>query len=95
MIKLVDINALLVASSILIPIVTSLVQSVKALGVNSFYAPLFSIGFGIAIEFLAVGTIVQSPSVGITILLGIVVGLSASGLYSGAMRIKNNEDPMP
>lgn len=84
-------TSLVVASAVLIPIATGIVQIVKGFEVNSFYAPVVSLFVGIALEFLAVGTVVDSPSIRITILLGLIVGLSASGLYSGVGRMTRAE----
>jgi uncharacterized membrane protein (DUF441 family) len=76
-------NDLLLASAILVPIVTALVGVVKMVGLPSRFAPLSAIIIGVAVEFLAVGVVVNSPSVATTVLLGLGVGLSSAGLYSG------------
>lgn len=62
----------------LVPVVMGLVQVVKRLGLPTRFAPILSIAFGIAGAF-----VVAPATVGITIILGIIVGLTASGLYAG------------
>lgn len=79
-----DFTELLVASAVLVPIVVGVVSAIKAAGLDSKFAALIAIALGVAAELLAAGTIVNSPSLGITILLGVGVGLSAAGLYSGS-----------
>ena len=59
--------------TILIPIVTGLVSAIKTAGLPSKYAPAVSLVLGIAAAYLINDTIVS----------GLVIGLSASGLYSG------------
>jgi len=82
-----DFSALLVASGILTPIILGIVSALKSAHMPSTYAPLVSILLGVGAEFLVVGALIPSPSVGVTVLLGIGVGLSASGLYSGGSKI--------
>lgn len=61
----------------LVPVVVGLTAMAK-LYIDSRWAPLISLAFGIGGAFLF-----PAATVAITILSGIVVGLSASGLYSG------------
>jgi hypothetical protein len=61
----------------LVPLTVALTEVVKGLGVTDRYAPVASMCLGIALGFFVFPTI---PSV---ILGGIVIGLTASGLYSG------------
>ena len=66
-----------------IPVVVALVQVTKQVGLNDRYAPVASIVIGIGLaSIVTVGWV--SILVG-----GIVVGLSASGLYSGTLAVKN------
>lgn len=62
----------------LVPLVIGL-TSIAKLYVDNRYAPLISLGFGVALAFL-----VPAATLAITILSGLVIGLTASGLYSGA-----------
>lgn len=61
----------------LIPVVVGATALVK-LYLPSKWAPLIALVFGIAGAFLF-----PAMAIGTTVLSGIVVGLSASGLYSG------------
>lgn len=69
------------AIAVLVPIVIGLVQVVKNF-IDSKYAMLASLVLGVAVSFLAPGI-----SVSATILSGIVIGLTASGVYSGVKSI--------
>jgi len=60
-----------------IPLVVGLVQIGKGLDVPSKYAPIVSIAFGIALMGLT-GVAWQA-----FVVQGLIVGLAASGLYSG------------
>ncbi len=74
-----DITLITPYSLALVPVIVGLVQAIKM--ANYFadrYFPLISIGLGIGLSF-----IFPSISIGFTILVGIVIGLMASGLYSG------------
>lgn len=62
----------------LIPLIVAMVQLIKtSLGLESRYAPFIALAFGVAIAFLT-GT----GSVGENIIIGLVLGLTASGGYS-------------
>lgn len=61
----------------LIPLTVGLVEVVKSLGIPDRFAPLASIFLGIGLSFFVM------PSLPTVILGGIVIGLTASGLYSG------------
>lgn len=61
----------------LVPLVVGLVQVAKVAGLSSKYAPLVSVLLGVA-----TATILSGVSA-IAILGGVVLGLSASGLFSG------------
>lgn len=60
-----------------VPVVLALVSAVKSAGMPSKFAPILSIVLGIIAGFLTVGL---SVSGGVE---GLMVGLGASGLYSG------------
>ena len=64
---------------VVVPVVLGLTQMVKFLGLPSKYSALVSIIFGLFIAFL-----VPADAIRDTIFFGIVAGLSASGLWSGA-----------
>lgn len=67
----------------LIPITVGLVEVVKRGGLPVRYAPVVAVVFGVAGSFSIGGAITE------VILGGIVVGLSAAGLYSGTSAVKN------
>lgn len=58
----------------LVPIVIGLVSGIKAFGLDSKYAPAVAVVLGI------LGTVAFGH---VDVLQGILVGLTASGLYSG------------
>lgn len=64
-----------------IPIVILLVSLLKKYGMRGIYAPLASIVFGIAFQFLL------KEAWNVAILQGILVGLSSSGVYSGTKKM--------
>ncbi|KYH34510.1 hypothetical protein CLTEP_15590 [Clostridium tepidiprofundi DSM 19306] len=70
----------------LIPIVTLIVNIIKKAGVPSKFAPLVSLIIGLifGILFLADSDVKQG------ILLGIIIGISASGLYSNGKELTRN-----
>lgn len=55
-------------------IVFSLVEILKQAGINTRFAPLISVGIGVALAL----------SLGTPWLIGLLAGLSASGVYAGA-----------
>lgn len=62
-----------------IALVTGLVEVIKrAFNLKTRYAPLVSVLFGLLVSFLFV-----QANISDTIIAGIVIGLSACGLYSG------------
>ena len=60
----------------LIPIILGITELIKKIGLPSQYAPLFSLGLGIGLTYI-LGT--TGPQM---IINGLILGLSASGLYS-------------
>lgn len=79
-----DFTQLLGASVVLVPLVVGVIEALKRAGLPTSFAPSAAILLGVGAEFLAAGTVVTSPSIGVTLLLGVGVGLGAAGLYSGA-----------
>lgn len=86
----VDFTALFAVSAFLVPITVGVVSVFKEIGLPTRFAGLFSLLAGIGLEFLAIN-FVNSPSSTATALLGICVGLSAAGLYSGSKALVNNK----
>lgn len=70
-----------------VPVVLGIVQAVKAAGLPSRFAPLASLALGIGLSFL-VGAFWREA-----ILQGVIVGLSASGLWSGAKAVSGKTEP--
>lgn len=68
-----------------VPIVLGLVQGFKGLGLPSKFAFLVSIALGIGLVALTGATL---PA---TVIGGLLVGLSASGLYSGVKSVVTEE----
>ena len=62
----------------LIPATMGLVEVAKSAGLPGKYAPIVSLAIGIA---LGIGT--SLDNIGKGVIVGVAVGLSASGLYSG------------
>lgn len=71
----------------LIPVVTGIVEVAKRFGLPTHWAPLVSLALGIVSGFVYLypGEPAQA------VLAGVVIGLSASGLYSG---VKNTAQQM-
>lgn len=74
-VSLVSLSAVSIA---LIPVVLGLVAIAKNF-VDSKFAPITSLAIGILVAFVA-----PASTVPLTILQGVLIGLAASGLYSGA-----------
>lgn len=65
------------AFALLVPVVTGLVELVKTAGFPSRFAGVLSLLLGLGGAFLIGG-----EAISVLVLQGIIVGLSASGLYS-------------
>lgn len=64
---------------VLIAIIVGLIEVAKKLGLNSKFAPLLSVILGVGLSLMA-GITSTVPNM---ILTGVIIGLSAIGLYSG------------
>lgn len=64
-----------------IPVIVGLVQVIKGIGLPSKYAPIASIALGVGVLAI-VGLTWQAY-----LIQGIIVGLSAAGLYSGGKAV--------
>jgi len=77
---------------VLVAVVIGLVEVAKRIGVPEKFAPLVSLILGLGLSFLG---FVANPDLASTIIGGIIIGLSAVGLYSGTKNIvegiKGNE----
>lgn len=72
-----------------IGLVTGLIQMFKPFIKDHRYLPFLSLAFGLGINFLA-GYFLGMHWV-ISVFNGIIAGLAASGLYSGAKEITGNQ----
>ncbi|RDW16004.1 hypothetical protein CWR48_17555 [Oceanobacillus arenosus] len=74
---------------VLIPLIIGLVQLLRTIGLKTKYLPLASLIFG-----LAGGIFYMYPDdLKGGIIAGLMLGLSASGLYSGTKKaLENNEE---
>lgn len=77
---------------VLVPLVIALVQGVKMTGwVQSKFAPLVSLAFGILVSFIANH---DAGDMSNSLLHGITYGLMASGLFSGVKTMAHaNNNP--
>lgn len=74
-----------------VPAVIALVTLIKDLGLPSKLAPLAAVVLGVALSVLAalsLGTVTNWYE---TISLGVILGLSAAGLYDGARAVGSNQ----
>lgn len=67
--------------AILSAITVGLVQVAKAMGLTKQYVPLCSVIIGVGLSFLAMPVVLLN--IYQTAFVGLIVGLSAVGLYSG------------
>jgi hypothetical protein len=70
-------------ATIALAITMGLTEVIKKTGLPSKYSPLVSLIFGLTTSYIAD----PSGSLAIITWSGLIVGLSASGLYSGAKKI--------
>lgn len=70
---------LTVSIGVLTAITIGLVQVVKKIGLNTKFAPLAAIAFGVVFSFLFIPDWKQALA------MGTIVGLTSVGLYSGAV----------
>lgn len=70
----------------IIPLITGLVQLFKLAGIRAKYAPFIAVILGVLFGVFFVGNNVKDG-----ILIGLVLGLSASGLYSGSKNMLEKE----
>lgn len=65
--------------AVAVAIIVGLVEMAKQIGLPTKFAPLASLIIGVAASFLF-----PAATVALTILFGVITGLTACGLYSGA-----------
>ncbi len=70
-------------------VVAALLQAVKsAIGFPTRFAPLVAVGLGIAWNVGLRGAGIADETYPVAVVLGVLSGLGASGLYSGAKAIR-------
>lgn len=72
-----------VTDAVLIPIIVALIELAKGLGLPAKFSPVLGVVLGIAggIFYIAPGEIAYG------LIVGLMMGLSASGLYSGTKNL--------
>lgn len=73
--------------ALLIAITMALTELVKHLGMSKKYLPLFSLAIGIVAGIFYLDMVLKEQ-----ILFGIMIGLSASGLFDQTKIIKKDDD---
>ena len=74
-------DSILVTMSVLTPVIIALVQVTKGFAINEKWMPVIAILFGLIGACIMLGNVM-----GTTIWVGLLSGLSASGLYSGVKK---------
>ena len=67
-------------SAVIIAIITGLIEVFKKLGLNTKFAPVISVILGLFFTFYVANYTINADIV----INGLIIGLSACGLYSGA-----------
>ena len=78
---------IVITTPLVIAIIIGLVEVFKKIGLNKKFAPLLSILLGLVFSFLVI-YFADTPVLN-AIIGGIIIGLSATGLYSG---VKNTTE---
>lgn len=86
-----DLIAYLFTPAAQIGIIIGLAEVVKKIGLNSKFIPLFDLGFGVILSTI-VYTVIQGFSPWHSILIGLFLGLSACGLFSGVKNIAERKN---
>lgn len=73
-----------VADTGVVAVIVGLVSAAKYAGLPARWSPLLSIVLGVAVDMAFKSTLLGAVSVGASVFYGIVSGLTASGVYSGA-----------
>ncbi|RST75550.1 hypothetical protein D4T97_009970 [Siminovitchia acidinfaciens] len=71
----------------IVPLIIGIVQLLKRYGFPAKYSPLAAIFMG-----LALGIFFVTPNLKEGIIIGLMLGLSASGLYSGGKNLMENNN---
>jgi hypothetical protein len=68
---------------IIVPVIMAVSEMIKGLGFPTKFIPLINLALGLLAGFFAVPT----ESIVSSVVTGLVLGLSASGLYSGSKNV--------
>lgn len=79
-------NEIVITMSLSVAAVMGIVEAIKKAGLSSKYAPLAALALGIGAAFL-----VPSETLGVTVFTGVIIGLSACGLYSGSQTVLSDK----
>ncbi len=81
------------AGVLAIPLIIGLVEAAKRLGLDAVWATPLAVGLGLAISvgYVAAQRVPGSEVWVDAVLWGLALGLSASGLYSGAKKAMSDE----
>lgn len=94
LIDLLESPLLATALVLVVPLIVGLVEWLKAQGLPSRWAPLASVGLGVLIAALSL-LAQRYPTVadwGGVAIVGVILGLAASGLYSGQKAVRRGDD---
>lgn len=86
-----DLIAYLFTPAAQIGIIIGIAEVVKKIGLKSKFIPLFDLGFGVILSTI-VYTVIQGYSPWHSILIGLFMGLSSCGLFSGIKNIAERKN---
>lgn len=85
-----DLLLYLLTPSAQVALIIALAQVIKEVGCPSKFIPLVDLVLGI-LSGILVYTLIQEMNIGYGILIGIALGLSACGLFSGIKNLKGDK----
>lgn len=71
----------------IIPLIMAVVELFKKVGLPAKYSPFLAIALGLIVAFLYLNVTIKEA-----ILVGFMIGLSASGLYSGSKNLVEKKE---
>lgn len=71
---------------VVIPLIIGMVEIIKRAGLPVRFAPIVAVAIGLFFGIFYLDTLKEG------IIVGLMVGLSASGLYSGSKNLRNGND---
>lgn len=70
-------------SLVMLPIIMAISEMIKGFGFPKKFIPLVNIALGLVVGFFAI----EADSIVTSVITGLVLGLSASGLYSSSKNV--------